>query len=107
MSYAEALAAQPEEAVRRTIRGMLPKGRLGRSMARKLKIYAGPAHPHAAQQPEALDLAHARARELTRRPTPTEPPQNQEARRCLNPSARRPAAARKPSPACACVRAPA
>ena len=62
VSYAEALARRPEEAVRRTIRGMLPKGRLGRSMARKLKIYAGPSHPHAAQQPEVLSIAHARAR---------------------------------------------
>jgi len=62
VSYAEALARRPEEAVRRTIRGMLPKGRLGRSMARKLKIYAGPSHPHTAQHPEVLEVAHARAR---------------------------------------------
>jgi large subunit ribosomal protein L13 len=62
VTYAEALARRPEEAVRRTIKGMLPKGRLGRSMARKLKIYAGPDHPHIAQQPEVLSIGHARAR---------------------------------------------
>jgi large subunit ribosomal protein L13 len=61
-TYAELLARKPEEAVRRTVKGMLPKGRLGRSMVRKLKIYAGPEHPHAAQQPAALPLDHARAR---------------------------------------------
>jgi large subunit ribosomal protein L13 len=61
-TYAELLARKPEEAVRRTVKGMLPKGRLGRSMARKLKVYAGPEHPHLAQQPAALALDHARAR---------------------------------------------
>ena len=61
-TYAHQLQRKPEEAVRRTIKGMLPKGRLGRAMARKLKVYAGPDHPHAAQQPGALPLEHARAR---------------------------------------------
>jgi large subunit ribosomal protein L13 len=61
-TYADQLSRRPEEAVRRTIKGMLPKNRLGRAMARKLKIYAGPEHPHHAQLPEALPLDHARAR---------------------------------------------
>lgn len=61
-SYARQLQRKPEEAVRRTIRGMLPRGPLGRQMLRKLKVYAGPTHPHAAQQPTSLDLADARAR---------------------------------------------
>lgn len=61
-SYAELLATKPEEAVRRTIRGMLPKNRLGRQMLRKLKVYAGPQHPHAAQRPQPLVIDHARAR---------------------------------------------
>ena len=61
-TYGELLAAKPEEAVRRTVRGMLPKGPLGRQMLRKLKVYAGPTHPHAAQQPQPLELAHAKAR---------------------------------------------
>jgi len=61
-TYADFLARRPEEALRRSIKGMLPKGPLGRRMLKKLKVYAGPDHPHAAQQPTTLDLAHARAR---------------------------------------------
>ena len=59
-AYRDLLAAKPEEAVRRAVRGMLPKGTLGRQMLKKLKIYAGPTHPHAAQGPAPLDLASAR-----------------------------------------------
>ena len=59
-SYAVMLAKKPEEVVRKAVRGMLPKGPLGRQMLRKLKVYAGPAHPHVAQQPQPLDLADAR-----------------------------------------------
>lgn len=61
-TYAQLLARKPEEAVRRTVKGMLPKNRLGRQMLTKLKVYAGPHHPHAAQQPQVLDVAHAQAR---------------------------------------------
>jgi len=61
-SYGELLARKPEEAVRRAVRGMLPKNRLGRQMLRKLKVYAGPTHPHAAQRPQPLELAHTAAR---------------------------------------------
>ncbi len=53
---------RPAEAVRRSIRGMLPKNRLGRAQISKLKIYAGPTHPHSAQKPQPLALEHARAR---------------------------------------------
>ena len=59
-TYADLLDTKPAEAVRRSVRGMLPKNRLGRQMAKKLKVYAGPQHPHAAQQPVPLDLAHHR-----------------------------------------------
>ena len=62
-TYADFMAKRPEEAVRRTIKGMLPKTRLGRSMLSKLKVYAGPNHPHSAQRPEPLVLDHARARD--------------------------------------------
>lgn len=58
--FADAHAAKPEEAVRRAIRGMLPKNRLGRQMLTKLKVYAGPVHPHSAQLPEPLEIAAAR-----------------------------------------------
>lgn len=61
-TYADRLAKAPEEAVRRTVRGMLPKNRLGRQMLRKLKVYAGPTHPHQSQMPKTLTLDAARAR---------------------------------------------
>jgi large subunit ribosomal protein L13 len=61
-TFAHLLERRPEEAVRRTIRGMLPKTRLGRQMLTKLKVYAGPTHPHAAQQPQPLDIAGAARR---------------------------------------------
>jgi large subunit ribosomal protein L13 len=59
-TFADLLARKPEEAVRRSVRGMLPKNRLGRQMLGKLKVYAGPEHPHAAQKPQPHDVAHAR-----------------------------------------------
>ncbi|HEX4901386.1 MAG TPA: 50S ribosomal protein L13 [Acidimicrobiales bacterium] len=63
MSYRDALDRKPAEAVRRTIKGMLPKNRLGAQMLTKLKVYAGPEHPHQAQQPKTLEIdARARAR---------------------------------------------
>jgi large subunit ribosomal protein L13 len=61
-TYAELMAARPEEAIRRTIRGMLPKNRLGRQQLRKLKVYAGPTHPHQGQQPQPFAIDHARDR---------------------------------------------
>lgn len=59
-SYAELLERSPEELVRRAVRGMLPKGTLGRQQLAKLKVYAGPDHPHAAQSPEPLEIASAK-----------------------------------------------
>ena len=59
-SYAELLAKSPDEMIRRSIRGMLPKNTLGRAMLGKLNVYAGPDHPHAAQRPEPLELPTAR-----------------------------------------------
>jgi large subunit ribosomal protein L13 len=61
-SYASLLARKPTDAIRRSVKGMLPKGPLGRHMLRKLKVYAGPDHPHAAQRPQPFDVAHAKAR---------------------------------------------
>ncbi len=55
-SYAELLRTKPEELVRKSVRGMLPKGTLGRKQLTKLKIYAGPNHPHAAQMPQPMSL---------------------------------------------------
>ena len=50
----EMLAKHPERVVKLAVKGMLPKGRLGRQMFKKLYVYAGPEHRHAAQKPEAL-----------------------------------------------------
>jgi len=61
--YSDVLAKKPEEAVRKAVRGMLPKGPLGAQMLRKLKVYAGPQHPHVAQEPQTLDLPGARAKD--------------------------------------------
>ena len=54
--YRKLMAEKPEFAVRRAVVGMLPKGPLGRQMAKKLKVYAGAEHEQAAQKPEVLDL---------------------------------------------------
>jgi len=54
------LARRPEEVIRRAVRGMLPRNRLGEQMVRKLHVYAGAEHPHAAQRPTELKEATAR-----------------------------------------------
>ena len=56
MTAKEMLEKKPEDLVMKAVRGMLPKNTLGRSQLKKLKVYAGAAHPHEAQQPEALEL---------------------------------------------------
>lgn len=61
-TYGDLLADRPEEALRTTIGGMLPKNRLGRQMLTKLKIYSGGDHPHDAQKPQQLELEHTRLR---------------------------------------------
>jgi large subunit ribosomal protein L13 len=59
-TYANLLEVKPTDAVRKSVRGMLPKNRLGRQMLKKLKVYTGPNHPHAAQNPQPLAIEHAR-----------------------------------------------
>ena len=61
-SYRTLLSRKPDDAIRTSVKGMLPKGPLGRQMIKKLKVYAGPEHPHTAQNPQVLELAHAKAR---------------------------------------------
>ena len=56
MTYGEVLARRPAHLIEKVVWGMLPKTRLGRSMYKKLKVYAGGAHPHAAQRPEPLGI---------------------------------------------------
>ena len=52
----EMLERRPEEVLRKAVRGMLPRNRLARQQITKLKVYAGPEHPHAAQQPKPLEI---------------------------------------------------
>ena len=61
-TYQHLLDRKPAEAVRLSVKGMLPKGPLGRQMVTKLKVYAGPDHPHAAQNPTPVILKNAAAR---------------------------------------------
>ena len=55
-SIVDLMAKHPDRVVQRAVRGMMPRTKLGRAMMRKLKVYAGTEHPHAAQQPERLAL---------------------------------------------------
>jgi large subunit ribosomal protein L13 len=57
ISLKDLLAKHPERVIETAVKGMLPKNPLGRAMYRKLKVYAGPNHPHSAQQPQVLDVA--------------------------------------------------
>jgi large subunit ribosomal protein L13 len=54
--YSKLMATKPELAIEKAVKGMLPSNRLGRAMLKKLKVYAGPEHTHAAQNPTVLDL---------------------------------------------------
>jgi large subunit ribosomal protein L13 len=61
-TYAKLLARKPDDAIRGSVAGMLPKGPLGRQMIKKLKVYAGPEHPHESQAPIVLTFDRAKAR---------------------------------------------
>lgn len=56
VSFQRMLAKHPERIIEKAVKGMLPKNSLGRAMNRKLKVYAGPNHPHAAQKPREITL---------------------------------------------------
>jgi len=56
ISARKQLAKKPEELIKHAVNGMLPKNSLGRRQGKKLKVYAGPEHPHEAQQPEPLEV---------------------------------------------------
>ena len=55
-TFQEAMAKHPERVIQHAVKGMLPKGTLGRQMLKKLKVYTGPEHPHQAQNPRKIDL---------------------------------------------------
>ena len=56
VTYGELLEKAPEKAVMKAVWGMLPKNKLGRAQLKKLRVFAGPEHPHAAQQPEPYEI---------------------------------------------------
>ena len=55
-SFQRMLEKHPERIIEKAVKGMLPKNTLGRNMGKKLKVYAGPEHPHEAQNPKAIEL---------------------------------------------------
>jgi large subunit ribosomal protein L13 len=55
-SVGEMIDKHPDRLVEKAVKGMLPKNRLGRAIGKKLKVYAGPTHPHAAQQPRPFEI---------------------------------------------------
>lgn len=55
-TFAEAMAKHPERVIEHAVQGMLPKNTLGRAMGRKLKVYTGAEHPHAAQKPRKIEM---------------------------------------------------
>ena len=61
VSYDRLMTEKPEFAIEKAVRGMLPSNKLGRQMAKKLKVYAGTTHPHGAQNPKSLDLKQVAA----------------------------------------------
>src|SRR5581483_2249342 len=69
-SYGRLLATRPAVVVEKAVKGMLPKNSLGRAMFRKLRVYAGPEHPHGAQQPEPLALGQVPSWEGLPKPQP-------------------------------------
>jgi large subunit ribosomal protein L13 len=56
ITFEKLLKKAPEQVIEKAVKGMLPKGPLGRAMFRKLKVYTGPEHKHAAQQPQKLEI---------------------------------------------------
>jgi large subunit ribosomal protein L13 len=56
-SFGELLDNRPERLLEKVVKGMLPKNKLGRAQGKKLKVYAGPEHPHTAQQPKPFEIA--------------------------------------------------
>jgi large subunit ribosomal protein L13 len=56
-SFGELLDSRPDRLLEKVVKGMLPKNKLGRAQGKKLKVYAGPDHPHAAQQPKPFEIA--------------------------------------------------
>jgi len=95
--YTRLLSDKPEFAVEKAIKGMLPKNRLGRAMGKKLQVYAGAEHPHAAQKPEPFVLGQTPKWDGLPEPTVREPKETRPAKAKAKPEPTAPAA--KPSTA--------
>lgn len=93
--YRRLMATHPERAIERAVWGMLPKGRLGRQQRRKLKVYAGPDHPHGSQNPEPLSTDGPIPVHLEPEPKPTRRKAKAKAKPKTKPSKAKPAASRK------------
>jgi large subunit ribosomal protein L13 len=104
VEYERLLATRPVYVVEKAIRGMLPKNRLGRAMAHKLKVYEGPEHPHGAQHPVPLSLGEAPKWEGLPRPPEAQAPTQPKAKEPT--TARPPAARTSPARKTAARRAP-
>jgi large subunit ribosomal protein L13 len=68
VAYSELMDKNPQRAVEKAVKGMLPKNTMGRHMLRKLKVYAGPDHPHQAQQPVPFEITQVDQRAGTSKP---------------------------------------
>jgi len=64
-TFNDMIERRPEEVIRLAVKGMMPRNRLARKQLTKLKIYAGPDHPHAAQKPQPIEAADAKAKEAS------------------------------------------
>jgi large subunit ribosomal protein L13 len=96
--YARLIAEKPTVAVEKAIRGMLPKNRIGRAMARKLQVYPGSEHPHRAQKPEPLSLGTVPPWTGLPERAPAEQPEPQPSRRPAGRRTTAPAAAGRTTP---------
>ena len=74
-TLAEMLDRRPEEVIRKAVKGMLPRNRLARQQLTKLKVYAGPDHPHAAQKPKPMEIRTMSDDETQNKETSEEPPE--------------------------------
>src|ERR1700743_2152656 len=72
-SFLKLLARRPEAIVEQSIKGMLPKSKLGRQMATKLKVYKGEKHPHMGKQPQPLDFHASNSAKIPGAPKPGQP----------------------------------
>lgn len=96
--YRRLLETHPERAIEQAVYGMLPKGRLGRQLRGKLKVYAGPKHPHESQKPQVLTVDGPIPVHLTPDPKPKARPKKDKAAAKAKPAAKKTIARKKSGP---------